>query len=511
MSPQIIIRCIPVFCLLTGLIISPHAGAELFTHHYENVLGTALELRIEADSPAAAEAAHERVLAEIRRLQGVLSAYDRQSEFSRWQAGSLGYSELSVAMKEVLAASGKWNQSSGGAFNPAVESAIGLWRAAASSGVTPSPEALEAVQTAIKAVDWQRAPGIWQGSGLPVPHLTLDGLAKGYIIDQACAAGLGGAEEVGGILVNIGGDMRASGDISADAGIANPGADLDLSPSMTKVSLHNNAIATSGGHQRYFEVGGKKFSHIMNPMTAQPVDHIASATVLAPKAADADALATALCVLPATEGVLLIQSLPNTACLIVEANGATARSENWDQLAQATEPPPAAAETVALAERAYELDIKFEIAAPEGGKEYRRPYVAIWICDDEGYPVRTLLLWYQRGGLRWLPSLRAWMRDDQIRYFTEEMDLAITMSRATRPPGQYDVRWDGKDDHGEPVAPGRYTLFIEAAREHGTHQTIKEQFDLTAEPFTRKLEGNVEIKSVELTFRSRAKQEPTAQ
>ena len=146
------------------------------------------------------------------------------------------------------------------------------------------------------------------------------------------------------------------------------------------------------------------------------------------------------------------------------------------------------------------VTIDFELANPDTDGRYRRPYLGIWVCDHEGFPIRTLLLWRQKGGLRWLPSLREWYRDDQIRAFVDETDLIETMSRSTRPPGKYGVVWDGKDDAGQPVPYGAYTIRIEAAREHGTHQVMRAEVELGQQAFTKELEGNVEVSGARISY-----------
>ena len=88
--------------------------------------------------------------------------------------------------------------------------------------------------------------------------------------------------------------------------------------------------------------------------------------------------------------------------------------------------------------------------------------------------MRTLTLWVQstKHGSRWIPDLKHWYRSDQARRRVEDTDLVATIARPTRAPGKYDIIWDGKDDQGKPVGAGEYTLYIEAAREHGTYQSI---------------------------------------
>ena len=75
------------------------------------------------------------------------------------------------------------------------------------------------------------------------------------------------------------------------------------------------------------------------------------------------------------------------------------------------------------------------------------------------------------------------------------------MSSATRPPGKYTVRWDGKDNQGQTVKPGKYTICIEAAREHGTYQVIRQELDFGGPPRQVQLPGNTEIASVALDYR----------
>ena len=153
---------------------------------------------------------------------------------------------------------------------------------------------------------------------------------------------------------------------------------------------------------------------------------------------------------------------------------------------------------------AMELAVGFEIFRVEGGR-YQRPYVAAWVEDKDGFPVRTLLLWLLQSekGQRWLPDLRRWHRGDQIRRLAEDKDLVATVSGATRNPGKYSVVWDGKDDQGAPVKPGTYTFYLESAREHGAYQLMKHEFTVGGPPFTAPLKDADELKGVTLEYRKR--------
>ena len=72
---------------------------------------------------------------------------------------------------------------------------------------------------------------------------------------------------------------------------------------------------------------------------------------------------------------------------------------------------------------------------------------------------------------------------------------------ATRPPGKYTLKWDGKDNAGKLVKPGKYTVVIEASREHGTYQVIRQEMDFSGVPKQINLTGNVEIESATLDYR----------
>jgi hypothetical protein len=150
-----------------------------------------------------------------------------------------------------------------------------------------------------------------------------------------------------------------------------------------------------------------------------------------------------------------------------------------------------------------ELAVTFEVVNPGNGR-YRRPYVAVFIEDPKGKPVRTVELWYQRGrGARWLRDLRNWYRGEVDRMNREGGDLASTMSGPTRQPGVYTVIWDGKNDAGKAVDQGMYSVNLEVAREHGTYQLMRKDMDLTTKPLKVDLPGNTEVKSA--TFELRKK------
>jgi hypothetical protein len=151
----------------------------------------------------------------------------------------------------------------------------------------------------------------------------------------------------------------------------------------------------------------------------------------------------------------------------------------------------------------YELAVDFEINQPDAWR-YARPYVAVWVDNREGKSVRTLCLWVRTTGRgpRWIPDLRRWYRNEQERR-RGGTDLVATVSSATRMPGKYALVWDGKDDTGKPVEQGDYSIYLEAAREHGTYQLLRKDVTIGGKAFKHELEGNVEIRKATLEYRKR--------
>ena len=145
----------------------------------------------------------------------------------------------------------------------------------------------------------------------------------------------------------------------------------------------------------------------------------------------------------------------------------------------------------------YELTVAIELSLFEGYRIHR-PYVAVWIEDEQHAPVRTIALWF--GKYKYLHELRAWSREESMRSVSEDTHIMNSVSSATRPPGKYSFRWDGKDDFGNLVKSGKYTVMIEAVREHGSYQLMHREMDFNGSPKQYQLPGDVEIASTTLDY-----------
>jgi hypothetical protein len=232
----------------------------------------------------------------------------------------------------------------------------------------------------------------------------------------------------------------------------------------------------------------------MDPRTAEPAAEVISATVAHQDAVTAGALATAFNVLGVAASIDLAAQYPEVSYLIVDKDGSEFRSENWPS----TSTEKSAISLVNVKEKLWaasqSLDIKFELARFEG--RARRPFVAVWIEDENHKPVRRIAVWYNKP--RWLPDLRSWFAAKR----EVEFDAA-SVTGATRGAGEYTLVWDGKNDKGEYVPLGKYTVFIEAAREHGTYQLIKQEMKFDGKAKNQALPGGEEMSSASLSYKTK--------
>lgn len=297
--------------------------AAAYVFHYERVLGTSLELQVVATHAEAAHRANDAVLAEVDRLAEILSGYVATSELSRWLATNGADAPVSPELAEVLELGEDWRIWTGGAFNPAAVSLVELLQQehVASDIVLDRVSELD---RALWTVD--RACGV--ACRQTTLAVSLDALAKGYIVDRvaAAAAAIDGASHV---LVNIGGDLRHHGTRDISVAVADPRAPAENARPIAVVTLRDEALATSGDYRRGIMLGDRTVSHILDPRTGLPATDVISASVIAPDCATADALSTAFSVLTPTESVALADTLRGVGCLMVQADGTATSNAEW--------------------------------------------------------------------------------------------------------------------------------------------------------------------------------------
>jgi len=492
----------------TGYNLNPQSDKtqHLYVAHYENVLGTSMELKVSSTSEQEASIAEEAVLNEISRMSKILSAYDYSSEFSNWMKTFNKSVHISKELFEVLSLFDQWRFRTNGALDASAEVITKLWKEAARRQQLPTANELNDAIAEVKQTHWKLDKATQTATHLSHAPLMLNSFVKSYIIKHAANAGLTFGN-VNAIIVNIGGDLVISGNLNETVQISNPKADAENEAPIDQLLINNKAIATSGNYRRGELINGYWYSHIVDPRTGQPADNIISATVVAPDATDAGALATAFNVMSTSESIKLASTFPGVDYLIITKNGERIASPGWDKLeipvnVQANKNKVSSGSNQKIVSgwnNDYELIIDLEINLQKQGF-VKRPYVAVWVEDENYAAVRTISVWH--GSDRYLPELKSWFLKYRTLYTTDR-NFNTSVTSATRSPGKYTLKWDGKDDNGNFVKPGKYTIKIEASREHGTYQLMRQEIVCDESAKVINLPGNIEIASATLDYRKK--------
>ena len=149
-----------------------------------------------------------------------------------------------------------------------------------------------------------------------------------------------------------------------------------------------------------------------------------------------------------------------------------------------------------------ELVVSFTFTASDS--RAKNPYVAIWIEDASGSLIRTIDLSMQNGrGLKYLPDLKRWYRAYESWLSSGGSDVIDTISGPTRIPGTYSASWDGRNEAGTLVHQGDYTVYVEAAREHGPYEVINETVSIGTSLFSKKLADSGELQQISIQLKAR--------
>jgi len=262
----------------------------------------------EASAQKAATAAFERIAA----LEDIMSDYRPTSELNRLcrEAGGPPV-KVSPELLHILLNAQYLSARSGGAFDVTVGPLVKLWRTARKSGILPTP----AERIAAKRLVGRRKMTIDpKGSTvrLAVPGMKLDlgGIAKGYACDEAIRA----LKEQGieSTLVEMGGDIVVSK--------SPPGTDgWEIQVAGKTMELENKAVSSSGDTEQFVEIGGKRYSHIVDPRTGLGLTNRIAVTIIAPNGVTSDGLSTALSMLGEEKGRALLKSYPGVQAYIRRA------------------------------------------------------------------------------------------------------------------------------------------------------------------------------------------------
>ena len=263
----------------------------------------------------ASQAAFER----IKALDQVFSDYNPESELMKL-CDRAGGPEVAVSddLLDILVRSKAMHKTSQGAFDITAAPVIRLWRRARRERKLPSPESIAHARSLVSSdrlnINVEKKKVRLEAKGM---KLDLGAIAKGYA--SQAAIDVLKREGIASALVAGAGDIVVSNAPPGETGWAIGIAPLENPESAPDriLSLHNTAISTSGDTERYVEIDGKRYSHIVDTKTGLGKIDRASVTVIAPDGATADALDTAVYALGPEKGLPLVEATPGAAAYIV--------------------------------------------------------------------------------------------------------------------------------------------------------------------------------------------------
>jgi len=265
----------------------------------------------------------------IEELDNKLSRYNASSEISRINSAPMGTAvPVSKATRELIAIGLHYARLSDGAFDPTIGALVSLWGIGTDNARLPTPYEIHA---ALTLVDY-RAVSIAsetltlerQSSSLTSNtaemKLDLGGIAKGWIADRVAAFLQDNDEK--NFLINLGGNILVSGSkpngeaykIGMQDPFGHRGKYLGI------FTLEGGSVVSSGVYERFSELEGKRYHHILSTRNGYPIDNgLAGVTILSENSVDGDALATAVFALGIERGLELVHSLDGIEAALIDA------------------------------------------------------------------------------------------------------------------------------------------------------------------------------------------------
>ncbi len=290
-------------------------------------MGTFVSMTLLHSSRDQAEDAMGEAFFEIDRLSRSISRFDETTAVA--QLNREGFlKDVPPEVSEVVKRALKYYRVSNGAFDISVKPVVDLFKEKFSQEQKMPPTEAE-LQEALRLVNASNIE--FKGSSLrfkrPGMGITLDGIAKGYIVDRASQ--VLAKHRIKNHLINAGGDIRTMGHRRDKK----PWTIAVQDPQKKKhypdiIHMTDGAIATSGNYEIYFDKE-KMFHHIVNPSTGLSPDESTSVSVVAETAMDADALSTSVFVMNPERGTIFINSLPKCESLVVAKGNRKIKSAGW--------------------------------------------------------------------------------------------------------------------------------------------------------------------------------------
>ena len=319
-----------VLLMTTFLFVKNGQAQEVIQRKFEK-MGSSFEITLVHSNPIYAQQLIDESIAEIDRIERLISSWDKNSQTSLVnKMAGIRSQVVSKELFDLILRANTIARLTDGAFDLSYASVDKIWSFNREEITAPSPSVVEA---SVAKIGFEKIKMDTENQTVFLPEkgmkIGFGAIGKGYAADRVKRLLLEKGVEAG--IVNASGDMSAWGtqpDGSPwQVGLVNP---LDKNKIFSWFPLLNTAVVTSGDYERYLLMDGKRYGHIINPKTGYPSQGVVSCTVFAPKAELADALATALFVMGSETGIDFIDQLPNVEALMITDDGKIIASKNID-------------------------------------------------------------------------------------------------------------------------------------------------------------------------------------
>ncbi len=307
--------CSLILCLFSLLALPVHA--EWF-QRTEAIMGTRIYVEIWQDDAAQAQRLIEQVMAEMRRIDELMSPYKETAQlFVVNRDAAQKPVAVTPELYELIVRANHYSDISGGAFDITFAS-VGHqfdYRQHVKPDEAHRRAALALINYKALQLDASKHTIFFPHPGM---RIDLGGIAKGYAVDTSVAILLKAGVKNG--IVTAGGDSRLIGDRRGRPwmmGIRHPRADTHA----ITLPLDNICISTSGDYERYFEEDGVRYHHIIDPKKGESPRELVSATILASTSTEADALSTTVFVLGVEKGLALANRLSGVSAILIDHAG----------------------------------------------------------------------------------------------------------------------------------------------------------------------------------------------
>lgn len=303
-----------VVLLLVMAVLSACTRPQPYLALQGRTMGTTYHIRYQGSAATPApEALQQRVDARLQAINRSMSTYQADSTISAFNQAPPGTQvPIDTDFAQVLALSQQVHQASNGAFDPGVGSLVNLWGFGWPKPTQPLTQPPTPAAIAAARGHFGQLPAPQDGHlHKPAPmRLDFSAIAKGYGVDAV--AEVLREQGVQNYMVEIGGEVATRGQGPQGErwriGIEAPGTAPGEKTVLLRLHLGEAALATSGNYRNFVEIGGIRYTHIIDPATGYPVrEPPLSVSVLAPSAAWADAWATAFMVLDEEQGLALAE------------------------------------------------------------------------------------------------------------------------------------------------------------------------------------------------------------